>query len=117
MKLPRKREPIDELRGRVAASVTGRQPRHRRNAKRAQEEFAVDFSRATPEERKQAVRRLEAIVKGVETMLRIKKKLKESNAEYREQRRHVTHGGGVITEEEFADPAPEERRAKKQRCS
>ena len=104
-------------RGRVAASVTGRQPRHRRNAKRAQEEFAVDFSRATPEERKQAVRRLEAIVKGVETMLRIKKKLKESNAEYREQRRHVTHGGGVITEEELADPAPEERRAKKQRCS
>merc|ERR1719188_1204303 len=78
MKLPRKREPIEELRGRVgdgASAVTGRQARHRRNAKRAQEEFAVDFSRATPEERKQAVRRLEAIAKCVETMLRIKKKL------------------------------------------
>ena len=68
---------------------------------------------------KEDLGRLEEAVKALEVARRIAESLAEweaEEAEYREQRRRATHGGGVITEE-LADTAPEERRAKKQRRS
>ena len=96
------------------ASLTSR---HRRKIKWAHEEFANRFSKVTPEERKEDLLLYEDAVAETTLALAIMQKVMEGG-EQRQQRRRVMHGGdGVNTEEELADTAPAERRAKKLRCS